>query len=192
MLLEARRSLRFTKLEKRSPTMAKVATKVPTFHPRPISTAQMEVANTDTTTPRIVFEGPKMGSPSTKTAPPSSGRPNAGPRSFLATTAVPLATTSRISNCSNNEPCINGAHGYHLKPKFIGGELPCGYGGGVGQFVRCWHQAGDMLRRFDVGNDLNRTLYTLATEAEAKRPDDRLIETLLWNESPIQSIDLRK
>src|SRR6478752_2953037 len=131
MLLEARRSLRLTKLEKRSPTMAKVATRVPTFHPRPISTAQMDVPNRDTTTPRIVFEGPKMGSPSTKTAPPSSGRPNAVPSSFLATTAVPLATTSRISSCSNNEPCINGPHGYHLKPKFIGGELPRGYGGGL-------------------------------------------------------------
>ena len=40
MLLEGRRSLRFTKLEKRSPTMAKVATRVPTFHPSPISAAQ--------------------------------------------------------------------------------------------------------------------------------------------------------
>ena len=108
MLLEGRRSLRFTKLEKRSPTIAKVATRVPTFHPRPISAAQMEVANTDSTTPRMVFEGPKMGSPSTKREPLSSGRPNAVPRSFLATTAVPLATTSRISICSNNEPCING------------------------------------------------------------------------------------
>jgi hypothetical protein len=43
-----------------------------------------------------------------------------------------------------------------------------------------WHQAGGTLRRFDVGNDLNRTSFTLAAEAEAKRPDDRLIETLLW------------
>src|SRR6476620_3372942 len=130
MLLEGRCSLRFTKLEKRSPAMAKVATRVPTSHPSPISAAQMDVANTDTTMPRMVFDGPKMGSPSKKRAPPSSGRPNAVPSSFLATTAVPLATTSRISSCSNNEPCINGPHGYHLKPKFIGGELPRGYGGG--------------------------------------------------------------
>ena len=109
MLLEARCSLRFTKLEKRSPAMAKVAIRVPTSHPRPISAAQMDVANKDTTTPRMVFDGPNMGSPSTKRAPPSSGRPNATPRIFLATTAAPLATTSRISSCSNNEPCINGA-----------------------------------------------------------------------------------
>ena len=182
MLLEARRSLRFTKLEKRSPTMAKVATRVPIFHPRPNNTAQIEVANKDTTTPRIVFEGPKMGSPSTKRAPPSSGRPNAGPRSFLATTAVPLATTSRISNCSNNEPCINGAHGYHLKPKFIGGELPCGYGGGglLDNLSAVGTKRATCFARFGVGNDPNRTLFTLTAEAEARRPDDRLIESLLW------------
>jgi hypothetical protein len=54
MLLEARCSLRFTKLEKRSPAMAKVATRVPTSHPSPISAAQMDVANTDTTMPRMV------------------------------------------------------------------------------------------------------------------------------------------
>jgi hypothetical protein len=37
----------------------------------------MDVANTDTTMPRMVFEGPNMGWPSTKRAPPSSGRANA-------------------------------------------------------------------------------------------------------------------
>ena len=37
MLLEGRCSLRFTKLEKRSPALAKVATRVPTSHPSPIS-----------------------------------------------------------------------------------------------------------------------------------------------------------
>ena len=115
MLLEGRCSLRFTKLEKRSPAMAKVATRVPTSHPSPISTAQMDVANTDTTMPRMVFEGPNMGWPSTKRAPPSSGRANAAPRSFLAPTAVPLATTSRISSCSNKEPCITAPHSDHLK-----------------------------------------------------------------------------
>jgi hypothetical protein len=75
MLLEARCSLRFTKLEKRSPAMAKVEIRVPTSHPRPISAAQMDVANTDTKTPRMVFDGPNMGCPSTKSAPPLSGRP---------------------------------------------------------------------------------------------------------------------
>ena len=105
MLLEGRCSLRFAKLEKRSPAMAKIATRVPTFHPSPISAAQMDVANTDTTMPRMVLEGPNIGWPSTKSAPPSSGRANATPRSFLARTGVPLATTSKISSCSNKEPC---------------------------------------------------------------------------------------
>ena len=86
--------------------MAKVATRIPTLHPSPINAAQMDVAKTDSTMPRMVFEGPNKGWPSTKRAPPSSGRANATPRSFLAATAVPLATTSRISNCSNREPCI--------------------------------------------------------------------------------------
>ena len=106
MLLDARCSLRFTKLEKRSPVMAKVEITVPTFHPGPINTPQMDVANMDTTRPRMVLEGPNKGWPSTNRAPPSSGRANAPPKSFLATTAVPLATTSRISSCSNNELCI--------------------------------------------------------------------------------------
>ena len=119
MLLEARRSLRFTKLEKRSPAMAKVAIKAPASPPRPISAAQMDVADTDTTIPRMVFEGPNMGCPSTKRAPPSSGRANATPRSFLATTAIPLATTSKISSCSNKEPCITASHSDHLKPKIL-------------------------------------------------------------------------
>ena len=52
MLLEGRCSLRFTKLEKRSPAMAKVATRVPTSHPSPIAAAQLDVANRDTTMPR--------------------------------------------------------------------------------------------------------------------------------------------
>ena len=119
MLLEARCSLRFTKLEKRSPAMAKVATRAPTSHPSPISAAQMDVANTDTTMPRMVFEGPNMGWPSTKRASPSSGRANVTPRSFLATTAVPLATTSRISSCSNKEACITAPLSDHLKPKIL-------------------------------------------------------------------------
>jgi len=46
MLLEARCRLRFTKLEKRSPAMAKVEIRVPTSHPRPISAAQMEGRST--------------------------------------------------------------------------------------------------------------------------------------------------
>ena len=49
------------------------------------------------------------GCPSIKVAPPSSGRPNVPPRTFLARTAVPLATISRISSCSTNQPCINRA-----------------------------------------------------------------------------------
>ena len=124
MLLEARCSLRFTKLEKRSPAMAKVATRVPIPHPRPINSAQMEVAKTDSTMPRMVFEGPNMGWPSTKRAPPSSGRAKATPRSFLAATAVPLATTSRISNCSSKEPCITRPRAPYLIEHLIGRDLP--------------------------------------------------------------------
>ena len=141
MLLEGRCSLRFTKLEKRSPAMAKVATRVPTSHPSPISTAQMDVANTDTTMPRMVFEGPNMGWPSTKRAPPSSGRANAAPRSFLAPTAVPLATTSRISSCSNKEPCITAPHSDHLNPRIIGCDLSRGHGGCLLGNVCYWHLA---------------------------------------------------
>ena len=61
MLLEARCSRRFTKLENRSPTMAKVAIRAPSFHPRPMSAAQSDVTNTEATTPRMVFAGPNMG-----------------------------------------------------------------------------------------------------------------------------------
>ena len=109
MLLGVKRSLRLTKLEKRSPATAKTAIRLPICHPRPISAAQMDVPNKDATTPRIVFEGPNRGCPSTKVAPPSSGRPNVPPRAFLARTAVPLATISRISSCSTDQPCINRA-----------------------------------------------------------------------------------
>jgi hypothetical protein len=52
MLLEARCSLRFATLEKRLLARQRVAIKVPTSHPRPISAAQMDVASTDTTMPR--------------------------------------------------------------------------------------------------------------------------------------------
>ena len=109
MLLGVKRSLRLTKLEKRSPAMAKTAIRLPICHPRPINSAQIDVPNKDATTPRIVFEGPNKGCPSIKVAPPSSGRPNVPPRTFLARTAVPLATISRISSCSTNQPCINRA-----------------------------------------------------------------------------------
>ena len=33
---------------------------VRSFHPRPMSAAQIDVANTETTTPRMVFAGPNM------------------------------------------------------------------------------------------------------------------------------------
>ena len=98
MLLEARCSLRFTKLEKRSPAMAKVAIRVPTSHQSPISAAQMDVANTDTTMPRMVFEGPNIGWPSTKRAPPSSGRANATPRSFWDKITAHFRVGSPASN----------------------------------------------------------------------------------------------
>ena len=129
MLLEGRRSLRFTKLEKRSPTMAKVATRAPTSHPSPISAAQMDVANTDTTTPRMVFEGPNMGWPSTKRAPPSSGRPNAVPEELLGDDSRPVGHDQQDQQLQQQRAMHNGAHSDHLKPKFIGGELSRGYGG---------------------------------------------------------------
>ena len=82
--------------------MAKAAIRAPISHPKSISDAQMDVANTDATMPRMVFVGPNIGLPSTNTAPPSSGRANFAPSSFLAATAAPLATTSSINSWINN------------------------------------------------------------------------------------------
>ena len=74
--------------------------------------------------------------------------------------------------------------------------MPCGYGGCL--LGNLSAVGTNLVRRFDVGNDLNRTLFTLTAEAEAKRPDDpslkdRLSEmTVKAAQSLLQSIDSRK
>ena len=82
MLLDAKCSLRFTKLEKRSPAMAKAAIRVPISHPRSISDAQMDVATTDATMPRMVL-APQNGSAidEKRAAVERSGK--CGPEEFL-------------------------------------------------------------------------------------------------------------
>ena len=98
MLLGGRPSLRFMKLEKRSPAIAAPATNAPTFHGSPSSAAASGVASSERATPRMVFVGPNGGRPSAKTVPPSSGRSRRVPSALLASTGAPLATTiSRTS-----------------------------------------------------------------------------------------------
>ena len=59
----------------------------------------------------------------------------------MAPTAVPLATTSRISSCSNKEPCITAPHSDHLNPRIIGCALSRGHGGCLLGNVCYWHLA---------------------------------------------------
>ena len=49
--------------------------------------------------------------------------------SFLAATGAPLATTSRISNCSNKRTCITAPRSDEPEIELIIGELSRGYGG---------------------------------------------------------------
>jgi hypothetical protein len=48
---------------------------------------------------------------------------------LLGADSLPLATTSRISSCSNKEPCITAPHSDHLNPRIIGCDLSRGHGG---------------------------------------------------------------
>ena len=89
-------SLRFTKLEKRSPIIAPIATTTPTCQVRPMSGAAIVVSATERTTPRMVLDEPKSGLPSERVALPSSGRASSLPQSFAAITGVPLATARRV------------------------------------------------------------------------------------------------
>ena len=85
MLLDAKCSLRFTKLEKRSPAMAKAAIRVPIFHPRSISDAQMDVDHRRHDA-SDGFRGPQNGSAidEKRAAVERSGK--CGPEEFLGAT----------------------------------------------------------------------------------------------------------
>jgi len=91
-------SLRFTKLENRSPIIAPTATTKPTSHPRPISGATIVVSATERATPLMVLDEPKSGFPSERIALPSSGCALSFPKSFAAITGVPFATARRVSS----------------------------------------------------------------------------------------------
>lgn len=56
--------------------MAKAAIRAPISHPKFISDAQMDVANTDATMPRMVFVGPNTRSAIDKESTASRGRAN--------------------------------------------------------------------------------------------------------------------
>ena len=91
-------SLRFTKLEKRSPVIAAAATMQPITHGRPTSGAHILVIARDRMIPLKVLDEPKRGLPSGMVALPSSGMAPFLPKSFAAITGVPLATASRATS----------------------------------------------------------------------------------------------
>ena len=64
---------RFRKLEKRSPAIAALPTTAPIFHSNPTIGAHADVTRIDSTTPRIVFDGPSRCRPSRYLIPKSSG-----------------------------------------------------------------------------------------------------------------------
>ena len=128
MLLEGRRSLRFTKLEKRSPTMAKVATRVPTFHLRPISAAQMEVANTDTTS-RGWFSRARKWVAHRQRERPIERAAKRNAEDLLSDDSCPVGHDQQDQQLQQQRAMHKRPHSDHLKPKFIGRELTCGYGG---------------------------------------------------------------
>ena len=60
--------------------------------------AHAEVAATDKSIPRIVFDAPNSGRPSMNPVPPSNGKEKSLPRMSRAITGVPFATVSRNSS----------------------------------------------------------------------------------------------
>ena len=73
LLLGIRFNLRFIKLERRSPTIDKLASTKPINGEIPIKGDTNVVANSADATPLIVFDEPKTGCPSKNLHPPSSG-----------------------------------------------------------------------------------------------------------------------
>src|SRR5258708_20313421 len=101
---------RFRKLEKRSPAMATPPTTAPTFHSHPARDAPTAVTRTEYRTPRMVFEEPNSGLPSTNLTPPSIGYDKRLPKTLLMTTGVPLASVNRTSSRRISERCIFVCH----------------------------------------------------------------------------------
>jgi hypothetical protein len=73
LLLGGKSRRRFKKLENRSPAIAVVATAKPIFNVRSSSGAQIDVMTIETKMPRMVFEAPNSGRPSTNLVFPSRG-----------------------------------------------------------------------------------------------------------------------
>ena len=112
MLPEGRCSLRFTKLEKRSPPSRDQSSNLPSKSYQHRADGRCQHGHHDASDG---FRGSEYGLAIDKesAAVERAGKCSSG--SFLAPTAVPLATTSRISSCSNKEPCITAPHSDHLK-----------------------------------------------------------------------------
>jgi hypothetical protein len=72
------------------------------------------------------------------------------PRSFLAPTAVPLATTSRISSCSNKEPCITASYVATRNRNIIRCDLPRSQEGWLLGNVCYWHKADETVLAMNV------------------------------------------
>src|SRR5215472_240035 len=90
MLLAGRPSLRFTKLENRSPATEPAAIKAPTCQSNPISQAASGFARIEKITPLTVFAGPNRGWPTGNGRPPSTGWANRSPSPFLANNRGPV------------------------------------------------------------------------------------------------------
>ena len=93
---------RFKKLEKRSPDMAALPINAPILHLRPTRDAPTAVARTERKTPRIVFDAPNQGCPSTNLTPQSRGRENLLPKILFTSKGVPFASISRNTKCLIN------------------------------------------------------------------------------------------
>ena len=86
--------------------MAALAMTRPCIQAKPSKGALTVVATRESTTPRNVFDCPKIGRPSTNTTPRSTGRSNRVPKSLPPMTGNPFAIISRTTTLKTRRHCI--------------------------------------------------------------------------------------
>jgi len=94
-LLDAIPSLRFIKLEHRSPSMAQSANIAPLIAGMPISGATSAVTDREDTIPRTVLVLPKKGRLSRNNRPPSRGWAKRSCKTIFVNIGVPFAMRSK-------------------------------------------------------------------------------------------------
>ena len=99
--------------------MAKAAIRAPISHPRPISDAQMDVANTDATMPRMVFVGPQYRSAIDKkrTAVERSGK--LGSEQLLGGDSRAVGYHQQDQQLEQQRDMDNAAHSDRLKSRIL-------------------------------------------------------------------------